>query len=505
MHSSQFKSRSLTQRLAIALAAGGLLLLLCLCLILWLGWQGLHSQTQERLQQAVQKLDLVFDHAQQVAIEVEPLIGNACGSQESLLRKIVASTPDVRSVTIEADGALLCSSVYGHREKLVNIQPYAEGQLLLQSNNLLTPDQSVLIYRRHVGNYSVLVGINGHDLSYVLGLLGEIRLQVGGLTLDAQERVRKAGSRVEGQRLSIASTRYAYRVNDVINATIFRTYMLEHALLEGILALALSVFFGVVCFRRTKSGLHHELCRALDAGEFVAYLQPMMNREGTHVTGGEVLMRWMHPELGLIRPDRFIPLAEDSGLIVPMTRELMRQVREGMGPRAAALPPHFHFSFNIAASHCCDLSLVEDCRDFLAAFSANPVNLVLELTERELVVPNETTMKLFDELERMGVSIAIDDFGTGHSSLVYLQQFKVDFLKIDQSFVARIGSDALSRHIVDNVVDLASRLDLSLVAEGVETQEQADYLMARGVDFLQGYLYGNPVPLADFWLEAKLP
>lgn len=421
------------------------------------------------------------------------------------MRKIVASTPDVRSVSIEHNGTMLCSSVYGHREQLVNMQPYAEGQLSLQANNLLSPDQSVLIYRRNVGEYSVLVGINGHDLSYVLGLLGGIRLQVGGLTLDAEERIRKAGGWVEGQRLSVASTRYAYRVNDIINAAIFRTYMLEHALLEGTLALVLSVFFGVACFRRTKSGLHHELSRALDAGEFVAYLQPMMNREGTQVTGCEVLVRWMHPELGLIRPDRFIPLAEDSGLIVPMTRELMRQVGEAMGPRAAALPPHFHFSFNIAASHCHDLSLIEDCRSFLAAFSANPVNLVLELTERELIVPDETTIQLFDELDRMGVSVAIDDFGTGHSSLVYLQQFKVDFLKIDQSFVARIGSDALSRHIVDNVVDLASRLDLSLVAEGVETPEQAEYLMARGVDFQQGYLYGCPVPLADFWLEAKLP
>ncbi|MCP3291484.1 EAL domain-containing protein, partial [Aeromonas hydrophila] len=157
-----------------------------------------------------------------------------------------------------------------------------------------------------------------------------------------------------------------------------------------------------------------------------------------------------------------------------------------------------HFGFNISASHCKDMSLLEDCRDFINAFRENPIKLVLELTERELIVADETTDRLFAELHQLGVFIAIDDFGTGHSSLTYLQQFQVDFLKIDQSFVGMIGSDALSSHIVENVIDLATRLGLLLVAEGVENEVQAAYLRARQVNFLQGYLYGRPMPMKEF-------
>jgi EAL domain-containing protein (putative c-di-GMP-specific phosphodiesterase class I) len=209
-------------------------------------------------------------------------------------------------------------------------------------------------------------------------------------------------------------------------------------------------------------------------------------------------MRWQHPRQGLISPDRFIPMAEECGFIVPMTRSLMQQVREQFAGRVHSLPRGFHFGLNISASHCKDMSLLEDCRDFINAFRENPIKLVLELTERELIVADETTDRLFAELHQLGVFIAIDDFGTGHSSLTYLQQFQVDFLKIDQSFVGMIGSDALSSHIVENVIDLATRLGLQLVAEGVENEVQAAYLRARQVNFQQGYLYGRPMPMKEF-------
>lgn len=199
-----------------------------------------------------------------------------------------------------------------------------------------------------------------------------------------------------------------------------------------------------------------------------------------------------------MRPDLFIPFAEHSGLIVPMTRALMRQTAALLGPQSSSFTTPFHIGINITANHCQDLELVKDCREFLAAFAPGSVNLVLELTERELIEPTDTTRQLFEQLHALGVKIAIDDFGTGHSSLGYLRKFNVDFLKIDQSFVAMIGVDALSRHILDTIIELSAKLDLGIVAEGVETQAQADYLTAHNVNFLQGYLYGKPMPAADF-------
>lgn len=209
-------------------------------------------------------------------------------------------------------------------------------------------------------------------------------------------------------------------------------------------------------------------------------------------------MRWHHPGQGMIQPNHFIPMAEDSELIVPMTRSLMQQVSAKFAPYVNQLPEGSHFGFNISANHCRDLSLVDDCRRFIKAFGGNKINITLELTERKLIVADEITDKLFAELHALGVFITIDDFGTGHSSLSYLQQFKVDFIKIDQSFVGMIGSDALSSHIVGNVIDLATRLGLQTIAEGVENDTQMRYLQAHKVDYLQGYMFGRPMPMDEF-------
>ncbi|MNE54726.1 Cyclic di-GMP phosphodiesterase YahA [compost metagenome] len=186
-----------------------------------------------------------------------------------------------------------------------------------------------------------------------------------------------------------------------------------------------------------------------------------------------------------------------------MTRSLMRQTAALLAPHTQHLNELFHIGINITANHCQDLALVDDCREFLAAFSPGSVALILELTERELIVPSPVTLQLFEQLHELGVKIAIDDFGTGHSSLGYLRQFNVDFLKIDQSFVAMIGADALSGHILESIIELSGKLDLGIVAEGVETLQQSDYLARHGVNFLQGYLYGRPMPAADFIIELK--
>jgi len=263
-------------------------------------------------------------------------------------------------------------------------------------------------------------------------------------------------------------------------------------------------FFGALAgasahwLQKRSSAPTQELHRALGANEFIAYFQPVVRGDTREWAGCEVLMRWNHPKEGLVRPDLFIPLAEDCGLIVPMTRALLRQTAAQLAPHAERFARGFHIGVNITARHCQDLALVEDCREFLAAFTPGQVILVLELTERELIKPSDITRRLFDALNELGVMIAIDDFGTGHSSLTYLRNFNVDYLKIDQSFVAMIGVDALSRHILDSIIELSGKLDLGVVAEGVETIEQCEYLAAQGVDFLQGYLFGRPLPCDEF-------
>lgn len=241
-----------------------------------------------------------------------------------------------------------------------------------------------------------------------------------------------------------------------------------------------------------------ELERALLAGEFVPYLQPLVDARDGRWVGAEVLMRWQHPSEGMVGPDLFIPMAERSGLIVPMTRDLMRQVGEGLAPYGKVLGEGFHLGINISAVHCGEAGLLDDCLSLQAKFLPYRPSLMLELTERELIAASEVTEQLFGRLDAQGIQLALDDFGTGNSSLAYLHRFKVDALKIDKSFVAMIGVDALSVCILDSIVELCGKLDLMIIAEGVETEEQRRYLVERGVDVLQGYLFGRPMPLDAF-------
>jgi len=187
-----------------------------------------------------------------------------------------------------------------------------------------------------------------------------------------------------------------------------------------------------------------------------------------------------------------------------MTRSLLCQTASLLAPHTQLLHPNFHIAVNITARHCQDMDLVQDCKKFLNTFPDGQVKLVLELTERELIMPTDMTHKLFQELHELGVMIAIDDFGTGHSSLGYLRDFNVDYLKIDKSFVAMIGANALSKHILDSIIQLSAKLDLGIIAEGVETLEQRDYLASQGVDLLQGYFFGHPVP-GDIFIKSLHP
>ncbi|TNV09117.1 EAL domain-containing protein, partial [Buttiauxella sp. B2] len=361
-----------------------------------------------------------------------------------------------------------------------------------------------VVYREVVGNDSITVRLYGYLLFSGLDKMStntSLSLIVGPQRWTAGETPPDQLFPLETPGyLEQSSSRYPFRIITRISPTDYFDNIWRFSRFSLIAWALLSLVAGVWVFR--KSGRMHspeqELRRALEHREFIPYIQPVVSGENKRMTGCEVLMRWQHPRQGIISPDRFIPTAEHSSLIIPMTRVLMEQVREQFSPLVHQLPEGFHFGFNISAAHCKDFSLVEDCRVFIDTFRDNPITLILELTERELLVADDITGQLIAELHALGVLIAIDDFGTGNSSLSYLQNFSIDILKIDKSFVSMIGTDALSAHIVDNVIDLANRLDLKLVAEGVETEVQSAYLRTRNVTFLQGYLYGKPMPVSEF-------
>jgi sensor c-di-GMP phosphodiesterase-like protein len=271
---------------------------------------------------------------------------------------------------------------------------------------------------------------------------------------------------------------------------------------------AAALILALVAFRpwRSRGDPVDELKSAIENGEFVPYYQPIVDLTTARVVSAEVLVRWRKPDGALVSPAHFIPLAESTGLIVPLTRALMRRVRVEAGAALGARP-HFNIGFNLSARHFIDEAIVKDIR---AIFRGSPIALsqiLLEVTEREPLENLTMARRVIAALQGLGLQVGIDDLGTGHSGLSYMLKLGVDFIKIDKMFVDSIGTERHSTTIIDTLVTLGRDMRLDLIAEGVETFEQVRHLRERGIRKAQGYVFAPPLPGPSFLklLEASDP
>jgi len=271
---------------------------------------------------------------------------------------------------------------------------------------------------------------------------------------------------------------------------------------------AAALILALVAFRpwRSRGDPVDELKSAIENGEFVPYYQPIVDLTTARVVSAEVLVRWRKPDGALVPPAHFIPLAESTGLIVPLTRALMRRVRVEAGAALGARP-HFNIGFNLSARHFIDEAIVKDIR---AIFRGSPIALsqiLLEVTEREPLENLTMARRVIAALQGLGLQVGIDDLGTGHSGLSYMLKLGVDFIKIDKMFVDSIGTERHSTTIIDTLVTLGRDMRLDLIAEGVETFEQVRHLRERGIRKAQGYVFAPPLPGPSFLklLEASDP
>lgn len=248
--------------------------------------------------------------------------------------------------------------------------------------------------------------------------------------------------------------------------------------------------------------MEEEMRRAIQHEEFTVYYQPQLDASNGQVTGLEALIRWHHPTRGLVLPDTFIPLAEETGLIIEIDRWVMRTaMHQIQGWRQEGIDPGV-LSLNLSVQQLMSNTFIRMLKSEMDAIGFKPEWLELEVTEREMMTNPDKSIERLNQLSDMGIAIAIDDFGTGYSSLSYLKQLPLDKLKIDRSFVNGVTTNPDDASITKAVIALAKSLNLKVIAEGAETSDQADFLVDNGCHHIQGYFFGKPMPADE--MKAKL-
>ena len=249
----------------------------------------------------------------------------------------------------------------------------------------------------------------------------------------------------------------------------------------------------------TRLQLETDLRFAIERNEFELYYQPIISLDTASLSGFEALVRWNHPQRGLVPPNEFIPISESTGLIIPMTVQILHAACSQVVKWQAQThyPEPLSIAVNLSGKHFGHPALVEQIKTVIAETGINPESLKLELTESAVMDNAETAILMLKQIKETGVRVSIDDFGTGYSSLSYLHRFPIDLLKVDRSFVSAMEENTENGEIVRTVIALAKALNLKVVAEGIESIHQFHQLRILGCEYGQGYLFSKPLPVAD--------
>ncbi|MFZ4832862.1 EAL domain-containing protein [Rouxiella sp. Mn2063] len=504
-------ARNRYYRLSIAAVIGVLALLLTLGITFYLQKEHISDDQQAIAHRAVDKLDKIFSLANSSQLNDKIVIEQPCSDLQPAMRYDIAHLQTLRTIGIVRNGHISCSSLLGERN-LDAAQPifngdFTQSTLTLSTSFISSSPAPILLLWKPVTEdrrsgllyiYNIQL-LSDFILSPQRPLVKKIVLIVGDKSLEHGQTEPMPTAKLIGAPLfTTQSAHYNFSVSVYGDSADALSYpeLYRHLPLSVLISLlfACAVYF----LAGTRMSLTYPISNAISNREFKVYCQPIISSVDGSCIGVETLLRWKNRRQEWISPEVFIPLAEEHNLIIPLTRYLIKHVRDNL----ALFPstPQFYISINVAAQHFEKMQIVEDINKLW--FNANPqVSLMLELTERTSLQDIEAEQ--INQLKQSGVQLAIDDFGTGHSSLSYLKTLTPDVLKIDRAFTGAIGTDAINATVTETIITLAQRLKLKLIAEGVETREQAEFLRDKHVQALQGYYFARPMAIEVFpiWLE----
>jgi len=462
------------------------------------------DQQYENMRRVQQQLDLLFGHVERSAQSLQPLIGMPCTAVTvAALRKWLAITPNVGNIELTISGNVYCSSLSGvvppgweRREAL---------RLYLTTGIRTLPGHPFVIFHLQRGDNGLYTSTDGYYIRSVLdaasGLAPIVITTAQGWM--AQDGIVHTLPYTRKENALIHSNAYGYQLITYVGKREVIAISLKSGrmMMGSILILAAFMAFASYLWSGRSLAPEKLLQFAIKNREFHPYYQPIVKGDPLKPVGCEVLVRWLH-QGKIIPPDQFIPLAEQTGLIIPITCQLIRDVTDHFVTSYPFQKP-FYISLNIGAHHLQSDTLETDL-DYLLTRAEDHIRLVLEITEREIIVGDSRIKRNIDRLKARGVRFALDDFGTGSSTLETLHFTPVELIKIDKLFTAGIGSNELCHAIIANITDLAKRVNADLIAEGVETKEQVAYLRQQDEMAFQGYLFSRPLPLDSFkkWLKA---
>lgn len=483
--------------------AGGLFFLLFAALSLHQTWQKRERQHQQLLENSRTALQQTLSSLINSTLSpLLPFTHTACNTINRELTSRAAFAGNLRAILLVKEGNAFCSSATGSFNLPLNvIAPLSDISrdidLQLMPGTPLQPNKPALaLWIKNPGSLQSGVFATLNITLAPYQLLASGHPEITGMALVAQRSALTSWQSVVMQNKNLPTplhrqTLTGYPLQFVLYGSTLAFSDYQNILLSGLL---LSLLVSGACWLLLSVYQRpgKELIRGMKRGEFHVEYQPLVTSHDGQPYGMEALLRWTHPTKGPIPPDVFIHYAEAQNLIIPLTRHLFQLVSRDAHLLCHTIPRHACLSLNISPLHLADSGFRQDVLRWLDTMPADHFTYVFEITERAMV-RDENVGELFDWLHQQQIHIAIDDFGTGHSALIYLERYDFDYLKIDRGFVQSIGTDSLASPVLDTVLQLAKKLNLKSVAEGVETGEQAAWLINRGVTHLQGYIFSRPL------------